>query len=193
MGPLTIQELRKIAKLRGIAYRPIKSSNRLIVKTQMSKAFPIPQRTFFNSFSDPVNHVGLFSIIKGATIPIRKGIEKLLKPNQFIVFEHVQESNLPPRLMLLKYTLNPPFKITKQAVTDPFLNDGQGLSDRKFGLVEMEFKKVAKNKTTIITKSTFHAKTGSVFARGFIDKVWLNFYERMMVANGEITEDDMQT
>lgn len=193
MEPLTMQEIKSIARAHGIRYRAGKDPDPLTVRTTMSKVFPLPQQTVFDSFADPVAHVGLFEIIKGSTKPIRSGIESLLKPNQFLVFEHVQESSLPPRLMLLKYTLDPPFRILKEGVTDPFLSSEVTIQDRKKAKVVMEFTAVSKKETELKTKSSFQASTGAIFSRGFIDRVWLNFFERVMVANGMIQKSEMRT
>jgi hypothetical protein len=193
MDPLPPEELKRIARLRGIRYRALKDPDPLVVRTSMAKTFPVPQQTVFDSFADPVAHVRLFSIIKGSTKAISKGIEPLLRPNQFLAFEHVQESNLPPRLMLLKYTLEPPRRILKEGVTDPFLPDDMTPMDKKRAKVIMEFSSVAEEETEIKTTSSFQVSTGAVFSRGFIDRVWLNFFERMMVANGMLKKRDMAT
>lgn len=193
MKPMTTEEIRRIVRLHGIRYRAPKDKNPLVVKTTMAKVFPISRKAAFEAFSDPVAHVGLFEIIKGSTKPIRKGIEPLLKPNQFLAFEHVQESSLPPRLMVMKYTLDPPRSISKEGVTDPFLESDVHIEDRKKALVRMDFTSVAAKQTEIKTTSTFTTSTGAIFSRGFIDRVWLNFFERMMVASGMITKTEMQT
>lgn len=193
MQPLTTQEIRAITRTHSIRYRATKDVDPLVVRTTMSKVFPIPQKTVFDSFADPVTHVGLFEIIKGSTTPIRKGIEPLLGKNQFLVFEHVQESSLPPRLMLLKYTLESPNRITKIGVTDPFMPSDVTIQDRKKAKVVMDFTSISKNETEIKTTSSFQASTGAVFSRGFIDRVWLNFFERMMVANGMLQKSQMLT
>ena len=182
MKPLTMQEIRAITRTHSIRYRATKDADPLTVRTTMSKVFPIPQKTVFDSFADPVAHVGLFEIIKGSTTPIRKGIEPLLGNNQFFVFEHVQESSLPPRLMLLKYTLESPNRITKIGVTDPFMPGDVTVKDRKKAKVVMDFTSISKHETEIRTTSSFQASTGAVFSRGFIDRVWLNFFERMTFA-----------
>jgi hypothetical protein len=39
----------------------------------------------------------------------------------------------------------------------------------------------------------FHAVTGAVFARGFVDHVWLNFFENMMLASGMISDEEFLT
>lgn len=191
MEPFSLNRLHEIASLRNIDYQAIEHRDPLVVSTRMARRFPIPQDTVFRSFADPVSHVGLFSIIVGSTPPIRQGIEGLIGENQFFAFEHVQESSLPPRLMLLKYTLEPPFRITKEGVTDPFMAEDAQAMDRKKAMVTMQFEKVTEEETNIVAESTFHATTGAVFARGFIDRVWLNFFERMMVANGQIAETEM--
>lgn len=193
MGPLPLEEIRRIARLRGIKYSAPKDRDPLVVRTTMSKVFPIPQQTVFDSFADPVAHVRLFSIIRGSTKGIRKGIEPLLGADQFFAFEHVQESSLPPRLMLLKYTLHPPSRIVKIGVTDPFLEDDVTVQDRKKAKVVMDFTAVSKQETEIKTTSSFATTTGAIFSRGFIDRVWLNFFERMMVANGMLRRKEMAT
>lgn len=243
-----------IARIRGIDYDAIPDSNRFVVRTRLSKVFPLPQMAVFDSFTDPMSHVPLFRIIKGSTPPIRYGVHRIVPSNQFFAIEHVQESTLPPRLMFVRYTLEAPRRIIKEAITDPFLprekrvaenspdngnerssepidhSDAPGRRDsppkpdegeprhpsevpdrrdspsgpeeeegpiepldRKKGIVIMTFDKVDDAHTTIQAESTFYAETGAIFAREFIDRVWLNFYERMMVANGMIREDEMLT
>ena len=195
-------QLTRIARRRGVVYRAIPDSDPKMVRTFMSRKFPIPQVTMFQAFSDPVAHVRLFSIIKSSTPPIRYGIEQILAKNQFLAFEHVQESNLPARLMLVKYTLYPPRKILKEAVTDPFMEGRKGgrmtkedltIMDKKAAKVVIKFEKISKAETRIVTESSFRVETGAVFTRKFIDHVWLNFYERMLVANGQISESEMLT
>ena len=169
MNPPTIAQLRRIARARHVSYRAISDPNPLVVRTRLSRPFPLAQRTVFRAFSDPQSHVPLFAIIKGSTPAIRSGIERLLPANQFFAFEHVQESTLPPRLMLVKYTLDEPTKITKEAVTDPFAEGDVQILDRKKGIVVMKFEREAAKKTNIIIESMFHATTGAIFARQFID------------------------
>jgi hypothetical protein len=62
----------------------------------------------------------LFSIIRGASTIPKEGIAKIVPPNQFYVIEDVAEEGVTPRLMLVRYTLNPPETIIKEAVPDPF-------------------------------------------------------------------------
>lgn len=214
MLPISEEELREIAQLREVRYEPIPDPDPLIVRTKMSKVFGIGQEDLFASFADPMAHVPLFSIIKSSTPPIRYGIQGVLPENEFFVFEHVEEGNLPPRIMLVKYTLKRPTLITKVAVTNPFMDtDGAPQDpgkpsptrepkkpkgpieplDKKKGIVQMRFTKVAGNRTRLTTTSMFHAETGAIFARRFIDAVWLNFYERMMVIHGTLKEGEMRT
>ena len=185
--------LRQIAKLRGVSYRAVPSRDPLAVKTKMSRVFPVSQKKAFWAFTDPMSHVPLFAIIMGSTPAIRRGIDLILPENQFFAFEHVQEGSLPPRIMLVKYTLEEPIRITKEAVTDPFSEGDIVILDRKKGKVVFTFEGVTRNTTRITAESTFQATTGAVFARPFIDLVWLNFFERMMVADGELPDDQMLT
>lgn len=195
MQALSFERLQEVALLREIEYEPIEDADPLMVRTRMARVFPLPQETVFDSFADPVSHVGLFAIIKSSTPPIREGLEDVLGENQFFAFEHVQEGPLTPRIMLLRYTLERPNRIIKEGVTDPFLIEdiSDVASDRKKALVKMDFERIGENETKIITESAFQATTGAIFARGFIDSVWLNFYERMLVANGQISDLEMLT
>jgi hypothetical protein len=186
-------EIADIADQHGLTYEAVPHDDPLVVRTIISRVFPIPQKQMFDAFADPVAHVGLFPIIVGSTSPIRKGLEGVLAPNEFFAFEHVQESNLPPRIMVMKYTLNPPFEISKVGITDPFLPDELRPMDRKRATVTMKFDAVGDNETRLTTDGEFVAETGAIFARGFIDHVWLNFFERLMVANGLIVEGSMRT
>ncbi|GAB3840695.1 hypothetical protein GCM10028821_45980 [Hymenobacter jeollabukensis] len=160
------------------------------VVTSISKAFAIDKEAAFATFADPQEHVKYFEIIKSTTplIPM----EGVLEANQYYVFEHVQEERLPPRMMLIRYTLNPPNSILKEAIADPF-NELDPLADKKKGRVEIDFRDLGRNSTEITCRSTFVTNNGPVFVRGFIDHVWLNFYERLMVETGEISKDDMLT
>jgi len=191
MEPLSQDSLNAIARERGIVYEALPHEDPLTVHSRLSKAFPVSQESMFDAFSDPVAHVGLFQIIKDSTPPIRNGLTGVLPENQFLAFEHVQESNLPPRIMLVRYTLDRPNLITKEALTDPF--DIDIAADKKKGLVLLKFDRIDDEQTNFTAESTFHAETGSVFARGFVDRVWMNFFERMMFANGQITEDQFLT
>ena len=192
MEAFSISQLQKVAEARAVDYRPIDDPDPLVVRSEMSKSFPIARDDMFNAFADPVAHVGLFQIIVGSTPAIRKGLEGVLPENQFYAFEHVQESNLPPRVMLARYTLERPNRILKEAVTDPFAANVEAM-DKKKGMVALDFESLGEQETRLTASSVFHAETGSVFARGFIDRVWLNFFERMMFANGEIKEEDFLT
>lgn len=194
MQPMTIDELRSVAEVRGINYQIIDDPDPLMIRSRLSKEFPISQENMFDSFADPVAHVGMFPIIVGSTPPIRRGLEGVLPENQFFAFEHVQESNLPPRVMLARYTLNRPNSIIKEAVTDPFGAAGDvEILDKKKGLITLSFEDAGSAKTLFTAESSFQTETGSVFERGFIDRVWLNFFERMMFANGQITDGEYLT
>lgn len=194
MQALSFDRIQEVAGLRDISYEPLEHDDPLVVRTRMARNFPVPQETVFDSFADPVSHARLFAIIRNSTGPIREGLEEVLPDNQFLAFEHVQEGQLSPRIMLLRYTLERPYRITKEAVTDPFLSDDIDiLSDRKRAKVVLEFERVSDNETRIITESEFQTATGAVFSREFIDTVWLNFFERMLVVNGQILDTDMLT
>jgi len=194
MRPLSTQQIENIVNLRGLTYEAIPHADPLVVRTRISRSFPVPQQQMFDAFADPVAHIGLFPIIVGSTSPIRRGLEGVLKPNEFFAFEHVQESTLPPRVMVMKYTLEPPYKISKIGVTDPFVDEGDvKIQDKKKAKVSMQFDAIDSQTTNLITDGEFAATTGAIFARGFIDHVWLNFFERLMVANGQLMETDMMT
>jgi hypothetical protein len=193
MKVLTIEEIKQATRQHGISYRAPRDADPMVVRTSMAKPFPIPQQTVFDSFADPVAHVKLFAIIQGSTPAIRRGIEPLLKDNQFMAFEHVQEGKLKPRMMLLKYTLKPPRTILKEGVTDPFIEGDVHIMDKKRAKVRMDFEKLSRRETDIKTTSSFAVSTGAVFSRAFIDSVWLNFFERMMVANGMLDKKEMRT
>jgi hypothetical protein len=191
MDMLSSAQLQSISQQRGISYEPIEDVDPLVVRTRMSRHFPMPRAQAFDLLSKPENHVPLFSIIKGTTPPIRSGIEQVLPDNQFFAFEHVEEGNLPARLMLILYSLEPPARIIKEPVTNPFENPGIDLQDKKRGRVSFSFDEIGPDFTNIIAESVFHSETGAVFARGFIDHVWLNFYERLMVSRGMIEHSEM--
>lgn len=193
MKPLDHQEIADIAEYHGLTYEAVPHDDPLVVRTKISKVFPLAQQQMFDAFADPVAHVGLFPIIVGSTPPIRKGLEGVLAPNEFFAFEHVQESTLPPRIMVMKYTLRPPYEISKIGVTDPFMPTEMSAMDKKRAKVSMQFDAVGENSTRLTTDGEFVAETGAVFARGFIDHVWLNFFERLMVANGTLLETNMRT
>lgn len=195
MRPLSSDEIANIANLRNLTYEAIPHENPLVVRTRISRVFPVSQQQMFDAFADPVAHVGLFPIIVGSTSPIRRGLEGVLRENEFFAFEHVQESTLPPRIMVMKYTLDSPNRISKVGVTDPFVDSGniETEQDRKKANVIMDFERVDEGSTKLTTDGEFTATTGAIFARGFIDHVWLNFFERLMVANGQLTELEMMT
>lgn len=190
---MNFERLQEIASLRGITYEApdeiIEDSLRT-VKTKISRAFAIDRDAAFATFADPQEHVNYFEIIKGTTplIPL----EGILERNQYYVFENVQEERLPPRMMLIKYTLDPPNNIIKEAIADPF-NELDPLADKKKGKVIISFKDLGRNSTEITCESTFVTNNGPVFVRGFIDHVWFNFYERLLVQTGEISQTDMIT
>lgn len=193
MKALEFNRLKEIALLRGISYEApddiIENEIRTVV-TKISRSFAIDRDAAFATFADPQEHVKYFEIIKSTTplIPL----EGILEPNQYYVFENVQEEKLPPRMMLIRYTLDPPNKIIKEAIADPFKNM-DSLTDKKRGLVTIEFKKLGRNSTEITCESTFITNNGPVFVRGFIDHVWFNFYERLLLQTGEISEIEMFT
>lgn len=193
MRSLSHEEIQEYAAVRGILYEPMDDPDPLTVRTRMSIDLPLSQETLFDSFADPVSHTTLFAIIKSSTPPIREGLEGILKDNEFFVFEHVEEGPLNPRIMLLKYTLDRPHSILKEGVTDPFIIDDGVVQDKKKAVVKMDFERIDDANTRLVTESSFAATTGAVFARGFIDSVWLNFYERMLVVNGQISDNEMYT
>lgn len=209
MQPLPVDQLRAIADARGVTYEipeTLEAANvapdgdgnageaaqPAPVKTRMSKVVPIPQDKLFEMFANPETHVKLFSIIKGSSTVPRAGIETVVPDNEFYVLEHVEEQTVTPRLMLVKYTLQPPNKIIKEGIPDPLTNT-DALADRKRGVVEINFEKVDDNSTRVTTDSTFQATTGAVFMRGLVDHIWLNFYENVMVDTGEIKPEEMLT
>ena len=193
MRALEFNQLTDIAAMRGITYEApeetVKDSLRT-VQTKISRDFAIDRDAAFATFADPQEHVNYFEIIK-ATSPLIP-LEGILTPNQYYVFEHVQEEQLPPRMMLVRYTLDPPHTITKEAIADPF-NELDALADKKKGTVKISFKEVGRNSTNITCESTFVTNNGPVFVRGFIDHVWFNFYKRLLVQTGEIGEHEMFT
>lgn len=193
MNPKTLEELEAIAALRGIEYvaPPEEETDTLrIVRSRLGRTIAIPRDAAFARFADPQSHIQYFEIIKDSTplIPL----EGVLGGGQYVVLEHVQEAMLPPRMMVVKYTLSPPDLITKEAVTDPF-QEGSAVEDKKKGLVTLRFEEAGKNSTKLIVESTFSTNKGPVFVRGFIDHVWLNFFERLLVETGEISAGDMRT
>jgi hypothetical protein len=193
MRALALGELQQIAVTHGIRYDTppdVETDTERVVRTTLSREFAIARDAAFNTFADPQRHVGYFDIIKASTplIPL----EGPLNADEYIVLEHVQEENLPPRLMVVKYTLTPPSTIRKEAVTDPFSNTDI-FSDKKRGLVVLKFDEVGRDRTQVTCDSTFSTNRGPVFVRGFIDHVWLNFYEKLMVETGELAAPQMLT
>jgi hypothetical protein len=193
MQPLTIERLQAIAAARGIEYDAPSYDDPKIVTTRMARVFPIPQGDAFQFFADPANHAKHFSIIKGTTAPIRVGIEGMLTENEFFALEHVEEANVPPRLMFVRYRLEPPHTIIKEAVTNPFAGPGEEVEDKKKGKVVIRFEQVDDASTRLITESTFQATTGATFVRGFVDHVWLSFFENMLVETGELAANQRMT
>jgi len=195
MEPLSSERLQEIAALHGITYETpeSKDDSGRAIETRISRNFPIRREDAFNLFANPQNHGRWFSIIRESTplIPM----EGAIGPNEYIALEHVQEANLPPRMMVVKYTLNSPTRIDKIAVTDPFADDHGGgpLEDKKKGKVSMIFEEVGPNVTNVTCESTFVTNGGNVFVRGFIDHVWLGFVEKLMVELGELDKQDMLT
>jgi hypothetical protein len=193
MQALALDQLNAIAVQRGITYEApdeVIEGGLRTVETTISKTFAIDRDAAFATFADPQEHVNYFEIIKASTplIPL----EGVLAPNQYIVLENVREEQLPPRMMLVKYTIERPNRIIKEAIADPF-NDIDPLADKKKGKVIIDFRDVGRNETEITCKSTFITNNGPVFVRGFIDHVWFNFFERLMVQTGEISNDQMFT
>ncbi len=193
MRALAFARLQEIAATHRIRYETPpdeETDTQRIVRTTLSREFAIARDAAFNTFADPQRHVDFFDIIKASTplIPL----EGPLSRDEYVVLEHVQEENLPPRMMVVKYTLTPPTTILKEAVTDPF-STNDIFSDRKKGRVLLRFEDVGRNQTTLTCESTFTTNRGPVFVRGFIDHVWLNFFERLMVDTGELAQVEMLT
>lgn len=197
MQPLTQEQLIQIADARDIQYERPEAPDQLTVRTRMSRNFPISRDFAFSLFSDQASHVRLFSVIKGAVTVPKEGIGKLIPLNQFLVIEHVEEAGLPPRMMLVRYTLNPPDMITKEAVPDPFgdLDAFSGVEpmDKKKATVVMRFDDLGPRLARVSVESEFKPTTGNVFVRGFIDHVWLHFFETLMVELRELAPDAMMT
>jgi hypothetical protein len=193
MRALSLPQLQQIAMVHNIRYEtPIdeETASERVVRTTLSREFALDREGAFNTFADPQRHVDFFDIIKASTplIPL----EGPLRADEYIVLEHVQEENLPPRMMLVKYTLTPPSTIRKEAITDPF-SDNDIISDKKKGLVVLQFDEIGHHRTQVTCESTFRTNRGPVFVRGFIDHVWLNFFERLMVETGELAVPQMLT
>jgi len=193
MKALSVDELAGIAEAHGIQYDAPPDEvggGRRVVTTTLSRSISLPRDDAFNVFADPQAHIRYFEIIKDCTplIPL----EGPLAPNEYVVLEHVQEAELPPRLMVGKYRLEPPNRIIKEAVTDPF-SGGEEMQDKKKGRVELDFEEINATTTRVTTRSVFETNDGPVFVRGFIDHVWLNFFERLLVETGEIRADQMLT
>lgn len=193
MLALTAETLARIANTYGIDYdaqpEEVTDTER-IVTTKISRVFPIDRQAAYTTFADPQNHTRYFDIIKGSTplIPLEGALPK----DEYIVLEHVQEAQLPSRMMLVKYKLEPPNTIVKEALTDPFSEDDP-LSDKKRGKVRLSFEELGRNSTRVTCESTFKSSLGPVFVRGFIDHVWFNFFEKLMVETGEIERGQMLT
>jgi hypothetical protein len=199
MQALSAEQLTSIAQARGVTYEALPSANPLIVATRMSREFPLSRQFAFDAFSDPSTHVRLFSIIRGSSTIPKEGIAKIVPLNQFYVVEHVEEQDVTPRLMLIRYTLNPPDTIIKEGVPDPF-GDLDALSpnavipmDKKKAKVIMKFDEKGAYRTMVTVESEFQAATGAVFMRGLIDHVWLNFFENLMIETRELSLSDRMT
>ncbi|MET4017186.1 hypothetical protein [Bradyrhizobium sp. S3.2.12] len=198
MDILTPDEIAAIAAARDITYEPLPSDDPLVVSTRISRVFPISRDVAFRLFTDPASHVRLFSIIKGSSTIPREPIAKLMPPNQFWVIEHVEERDSTPRTMLVKYTLSPPDLIVKEGIPDPFGDldpPGGGISilDKKRASVFLRMEPVSDTQMTLTAESSFQASTGSVFMRGLIDHVWLNFFENLMVELKELLPSQLMT
>jgi hypothetical protein len=111
------------------------------------------------------------------------------------VLEHVEEQAFTPRLMFIRYTLNPPDMIIKEGVPDPFadLDKIDPQADKKKAKVIMKFAERGANRTLVTVESEFQASTGAVFMRGMIDHVWLNFFENLMIETRELNLADRMT
>jgi hypothetical protein len=222
MQALSEAELKSIAQARNVTYEPLPSTDPLTVASRMSREFPISRQFAYDAFSDPATHVRLFSIIRGSTTIPKEGIAKIVPPNQFYVLEHVEEQDVTPRLMFIRYTLNPPDTILKEGVPDPFgelealggaavappatrkagVRDRQRRQgtkgkvvpmDKKKAKVMMKFDELAAYRTRVTIESEFQATTGAIFMRGLIDHIWLNFFENLMIETRELTPAERRT
>lgn len=192
MQPLSFDKLKSIAVKRKVSYHALPADDEKTVKTKMSRSFPLSQEVVFDLFADPANHVKLFSIIKGSSTIPRTGIETVIGDNELYAVEHVEEANVTPRMMLIKYVLDRPRSIIKLGVPDPF-SDLDPMADKKKAKVAMNFDPQPDGSTLVTVESEFQAASGAVFTRGFIDHVWLNFFENMMVETGMIRADKLLT
>lgn len=195
MQALSAEQLTSIAQARGVKYEALPSANPLTIVTRMSREFPLSREFAYTAFADPATHVRLFSIIRGSTTVPKEGIAKIVPPNQFYVLEHVEEQAVTPRLMFIRYTLNPPDTIIKEGVPDPF-GDLDGIdpqADKKKAKVILRFAERGANRTLVTIESEFQASTGAVFMRGLIDHVWLNFFENLMIETRELGLADRMT
>jgi hypothetical protein len=195
MQALSAEQLTSIAHARGVTYETLPSANPLTIATRMSREFPLSREFAYTAFADPATHVRLFSIIRGSSTIPKEGIAKIVPPNQFYVLEHVEEQAVTPRLMFIRYTLNPPDTIIKEGVPDPFgdLDDIDPLADKKKARVIMRFAERGANRTLVTIESEFQASTGAVFMRGMIDHVWLNFFENLMIETRELSLAERMT
>ena len=149
------------------------------------------------SSATPQTHVRLFSIIKASSTVPREAIGKLVAPNQLYAIEHVEEQDVTPRMMLVRYTFSPPSMIFKEGVADPFGDlDQMGSvepTDKKKAIVIIRMEPRGGTATKLTTQFTFTATTGKVFARGLIDHIWLNFYENLMIELKELSRGEILT
>jgi len=195
MQALSAEQLTSIAQARGVTYEALPSASPLTIATRMSREFPLSREFAYTAFADPATHVRLFSIIRGSTTIPKEGIAKIVPPNQFYVLEHVEEQAVTPRLMFIRYTLNPPDTIIKEGVPDPFgdLDQIDPQADKKKAKVILRFAERGANRTLVTIESEFQASTGAVFMRGMIDHVWLNFFENLMIETRELNVIDRMT
>jgi hypothetical protein len=177
---MTLKELRSIAEQRGVDYEEISSSNPGELATRVSRVFAVGADELRNLLQDPNAHVDLFPTFRAVHVVPRDGFEGLLAENERIVVERVEEAR--SRLSVALFRVEPDGSVVKDILSDPFVPDDVDiLSDRKRGTATFNVTEVGPGVSRLTCESSFYPKTGTVFARGLVDHVWLAFLENLMI------------
>jgi len=178
--PKSSEELRAVATQRGVDYEELLPTNSGELATRMSRVFAVDAGELRSLLQDPNAHVDLFPTFRAVHVVPRTGFEGLLAENESIVVERVEEAK--SRLSVALFRVDPDGSVVKHILSDPFVpDDVDVLSDKKRGTVTFKVIESGPGLSRLTCESSFFPKSGTVFARGLVDHVWLAFLENLMI------------
>jgi hypothetical protein len=186
MKPLPNAELKKIADTHKIKYSPINAKLRRKIGTRITRVFNTPRAKLYKLLADPLAHQNLFAQFKRIQPIDTSKFKPLIGRNEIISLEWVDEGG--PKLAIARTLLQPPGKIVKEVLSGPFTElGGIHIQDKKKGIIIWSIDEVSPRSCKLVAESEFDVAAKSVFVRSLIDTIWIDSFERIMIAMGELT------